>query len=139
LLRKGAVIACQESRFEDPVMSNARRTSKRPLDRASQLRYARQIIELEARALSQLAGRLDASFCAGVAALYGCGGSVITTGMGKAGMIAQKIAATLASTGTRSHWLQPSTAIWAASVRTTLCCCSHRAARQKRSCGCCRR
>lgn len=92
-------------------MSTARRTNKRPLDRASQLRYARQIIELEARALSQLAGRLDASFCAGVAALYGCGGSVITTGMGKAGMIAQKIAATLASTGTRSHWLHPAEAV----------------------------
>lgn len=92
-------------------MSTARRVSKRPLDRAAQLRYAREIIELEARALSQLAERLDESFCAGVASLYGCQGSVITTGMGKAGMIAQKIAATLASTGTRSHWLHPAEAV----------------------------
>jgi len=103
--------AKSESPLEDSAMSTARRTSKRPLDRASQLRYARQIIELEARALSQLAGRLDESFCAGVAGLYGCRGSVITTGMGKAGMIAQKIAATLASTGTRSHWLHPAEAV----------------------------
>lgn len=92
-------------------MSTARRRSKSPLDRAAQLRYAREIIELEAGALSQLAGRLDESFCDGVAALFGCRGSVITTGMGKAGMIAQKIAATLASTGTRSHWLHPAEAV----------------------------
>ncbi len=92
-------------------MSTARRVRKRPLDRPTQLRYAREIIHLEARALGQLAERLDASFCDAVRGLYQCRGSVITTGMGKAGMIAQKIAATLASTGTRSHWLHPAEAV----------------------------
>ena len=38
-------------------------------------------------------------------------GSVIVTGMGKAGLIGQKIAATLASTGTRSHYLHPGEAV----------------------------
>ena len=57
-------------------MSTARRTSKRPLDRDSQLHYAREIIKLEARALNQLADRLDESFCAAVTALYNCRGSV---------------------------------------------------------------
>ena len=42
--------------------------------------------------------------------LFDCRGSVIVTGMGKAGIIGQKIAATLASTGTRAHFLHPAEA-----------------------------
>jgi arabinose-5-phosphate isomerase len=76
-----------------------------------QLRYARQIIEIESRALESLAGRLDASFCRAVDLIYRCVGSVLVSGMGKAGLIGQKIAATLASTGTRSHFLHPAEAI----------------------------
>src|SRR5690606_18341692 len=55
--------------------------------------------------------RLDERFCRAVDALLGCRGSVIASGMGKAGLIAQKIAATLSSTGTRSHWLHPAEAV----------------------------
>jgi arabinose-5-phosphate isomerase len=76
-----------------------------------QLRLARDIIQTEADALGQLSTRLDTEFCRAVDLLHACQGSVITSGMGKAGLIAQKIAATLASTGTRSHWLHPSEAI----------------------------
>jgi len=76
-----------------------------------QLRYARQIIEMESRALESLAGRLDASFCRAVDLIYRCAGSVLVSGMGKAGLIGQKIAATLASTGSRSHFLHPAEAI----------------------------
>jgi arabinose-5-phosphate isomerase len=76
-----------------------------------QLRYARQIIEMESRALESVSQRLDHSFCQAVDLIYRCAGSVIVSGMGKAGLVGQKIAATLASTGTRSHFLHPAEAI----------------------------
>ena len=53
---------------------------------------------------------LNHSFCEAVQLLFSCQGSVIVTGMGKAGLIGQKIAATLASTGTRAHFLHPAEA-----------------------------
>jgi arabinose-5-phosphate isomerase len=74
---------------------------------AEQLRYAREIIHLEGQALLQLASRLDTEFCRAVDLIFQVRGSVIVTGMGKAGLIGQKIAATLASTGTRSHFIHP--------------------------------
>ena len=75
------------------------------------LRHARQIIQLESRALAQLADRLDGNFCAAVKLLCECRGSVIVSGMGKAGLVGQKIMATLASTGTRAHCLHPAEAV----------------------------
>ncbi|REK11871.1 MAG: KpsF/GutQ family sugar-phosphate isomerase [Planctomycetota bacterium] len=92
-------------------MPAPRRASKVPTGSKEQLRYAREIISLESRALENVARRLDGQFCRAVEACYTCGGSVITSGMGKAGVIAQKIAATLASTGTRSHFLHPAEAV----------------------------
>jgi arabinose-5-phosphate isomerase len=82
-----------------------------PLTPFEQLRYAREIIELESHALAAIADRLDMDFCHAVDALYFCSGSAIVTGIGKAGLIGQKLAATLASTGTRSHFLHPAEAI----------------------------
>jgi arabinose-5-phosphate isomerase len=76
-----------------------------------QLRYARQIIQQESQALGVLAKRLDNQFCRAVQYLYDCRGSVIVSGMGKAGLIGQKIMATLASTGTPSHCLHPAEAV----------------------------
>ena len=76
-----------------------------------QLRYARDIIRTEAQALDELARNLQVEFCEAVRLLHECVGSVIVTGMGKAGLIGQKIAATLASTGTRSHFLHPAEAV----------------------------
>ena len=86
-------------------MSTDASTALGPLSPFERLQYARQVIRLEADALVHVAKRLDGSFCRAVDLLYGCRGSVITSGMGKAGLIAQKTAATLASTGTRSHFL----------------------------------
>ncbi len=82
-----------------------------PLSPFEQLRYAQQIIQLEAQALEALTQRLDTEFCRAVDELYLCPGSVIVTGIGKAGLIGQKIAATLASTGTRSHFLHAGEAV----------------------------
>ncbi|MBN1910369.1 MAG: KpsF/GutQ family sugar-phosphate isomerase [Pirellulales bacterium] len=76
-----------------------------------QIRLGRQILQIESRSLAQLAGRLDGSFCQAVDLLYQVKGSVIVTGMGKAGLVGQKIMATLASTGTRAHCLHPAEAV----------------------------
>ncbi len=92
-------------------MSMSRRASTDTTGAAEQLRYAREIIALESRALQNVARRLDGEFCRAVDALFACRGSVITSGMGKAGLVAQKIAATLASTGTRGHFLHPAEAV----------------------------
>ncbi len=80
----------------------------RPLE---QLRYAREILETYGQTLQETAGRLNAQFCEAVDLVYHCQGSVIVSGMGKAGVIAQKIVATLASTGSRSHYLHPAEAV----------------------------
>ncbi len=77
----------------------------------AQLSWAREILTIEAETLRGLARRLDADFCRAVRLIHDCRGSLIVTGMGKAGLIGQKIAATLASTGTRSHFLHPAEAI----------------------------
>lgn len=79
-----------------------------PLD---QIRYAREILNMEARAIDQVATRLDSDFHRACEYLEHCLGSVVVTGMGKAGLIGQKISATLASTGTRSIFLHPAEAV----------------------------
>ncbi len=75
------------------------------------LREAREVVLAECRALEQVARRLDASFCRAVDCLLGCAGRVVVCGIGKAGLIGRKIAATLASTGTCAHFLHPAEAV----------------------------
>jgi arabinose-5-phosphate isomerase len=72
---------------------------------------ARKVLETEAEAIRELIPRLDESFDRAVETLLGCAGRVVATGMGKSGIIAQKISATLASTGTPSLFLHPAEAI----------------------------
>jgi arabinose-5-phosphate isomerase len=72
---------------------------------------ARKVLETEAEAIRELIPRLDESFDRAVATLLGCAGRVVVTGMGKSGIIAQKVSATLASTGTPSLFLHPAEAI----------------------------
>jgi arabinose-5-phosphate isomerase len=81
-----------------------------PLTAEEQLRAAREIVRLEAVAIWKLSDRLGKSFCQAVRLAFQCQGSVIVTGMGKAGIIGQKIAASLASLGTRAHFLHPAEA-----------------------------
>jgi arabinose-5-phosphate isomerase len=78
---------------------------------APELTLARRVLETEAAAVLALAGRLDASFTKAVELLRDCPGRVIVTGMGKSGIIARKIAATLSSTGTSAFFLHPAEAI----------------------------
>ncbi|RMF93295.1 MAG: KpsF/GutQ family sugar-phosphate isomerase [Planctomycetota bacterium] len=72
-----------------------------------QLRHAREILAYESRVVAELAQRLDGSFTEAIALLARCRGRVVVSGMGKAGLIGQKISATLASTGTPSYFLHP--------------------------------
>lgn len=82
-----------------------------PLSPFEQLRLAREIVRTEGRTLLELADRLGEEFCHAVALLHSARGNVIVSGMGKAGLIGQKLVATFASTGTRSHFLHPAEAI----------------------------
>ncbi len=74
-------------------------------------REARRVLEIEAAAIRSLADGLDEGFDTAVTLLKGTAGRVVVTGIGKSGIVAQKIAATLASTGTPAFFLHPSEAI----------------------------
>src|SRR5690606_7836859 len=78
---------------------------------APDLSLARTVLQTEAAAITALADRLDERFLQAVELLRTCAGRVIVTGMGKSGIIARKIAATLASTGTPAFFLHPAEAI----------------------------
>ena len=81
------------------------------LSAASVLASARRTLDIEARALTELNQRLDASVEQAVALMLACPGRVVVCGLGKTGHIARKIAATLASTGTPSFFLHAAEAI----------------------------
>ncbi|ADB15530.1 KpsF/GutQ family protein [Pirellula staleyi DSM 6068] len=75
------------------------------------LQLARTVLLSESDAIAGLATRLDHHFVSAVKMLLDCRGSLILSGMGKAGLIASKLTATFASTGTRSHFVHPAEAI----------------------------
>ena len=80
--------------------------SATPKSRTS-LDAGRRVLDIEARAVQALVQRLDGGFSEAVDLLYDCKGKVVVSGMGKSGLIGQKIAATMASTGTPSFFLHP--------------------------------
>ncbi len=73
----------------------------------SAIDIARRVLKLEAEAIDALVGRLDDNFDRAVDTILKASGKVVVTGMGKSGLICQKIASTLASTGTSSFFLHP--------------------------------
>lgn len=75
------------------------------------LETARKVLEIEAEALAELLERLDDRFVRAVDILESCRGRVVVAGMGKSGIIGQKISATLSSTGTPSYFLHPAEAL----------------------------
>lgn len=75
------------------------------------LDYARRVIESEAASIRSMSRVVDGDFARAAEMIYDCRGSVIVTGIGKAGIIGQKLSATLASTGTPSHFLHPAEAV----------------------------
>jgi arabinose-5-phosphate isomerase len=71
------------------------------------IKRAKQVLQIEAKAIEQLVGRINEQFVQAVELLLACEGKVVVTGVGKSGIIGQKIASTLASTGTPSFFLHP--------------------------------
>ena len=71
------------------------------------LESARKVIRIEAEAVATLAARLDENFAKAVMIILECSGRVVVTGMGKSGLICQKMVATMASTGTPAIFLHP--------------------------------
>lgn len=74
------------------------------------LRRAKKVLEIERDALGRLASRLDSRFEKAVGLLEKCIGRVVVTGMGKPGLIGQKISATFSSLGIPSLWFHPAEA-----------------------------
>jgi arabinose-5-phosphate isomerase len=75
------------------------------------LEHGKRVLDIEARAIASLVDRLDDRFTQAVEILFVCSGKVVVSGMGKSGLIGQKIAATLASTGTPAFFLHPAEGI----------------------------
>lgn len=71
---------------------------------------AREVLEIEARAITDLIPRVDASFEQAIQIILQCKGRVVVSGIGKSGHIARKIASTLASTGTPAFFVHPAEA-----------------------------
>lgn len=71
----------------------------------------RRVIKIEANAVSLLENRIDDNFELAVNSIMDCTGRLIISGMGKSGLISQKIASTMASTGTPAYFVHPSEAI----------------------------
>lgn len=75
------------------------------------IQQGKRVLEIEARAIATLVDRLDERFAKAVDILHRCAGKVVVSGMGKSGLIGQKIAATLASTGTPAFFVHPADGI----------------------------
>jgi len=81
------------------------------LSEVEQLRDARDMLRHTSEVIGELSRGLDTRFCEAVRLLQECHGAAVVTGMGKAGLIGRKLAATLSSTGTRALFLHPAEAV----------------------------
>ena len=75
------------------------------------IKKAKEVLKIESKAIQDLIKRIDGNFEKAVRLILKTKGRVIVTGMGKPGFIAQKISATLSSTGTPSLFLHPADAL----------------------------
>ena len=75
------------------------------------IQKAKRVIRMEAEAVAALEMNINAAFQKAVDVIYQCKGRVVVTGMGKSGIIARKMVATMNSTGTPSIFLHPSDAV----------------------------
>ena len=77
----------------------------------SSVERGKEVIRIEAEAVAALVTKIGESFAVAVNTIYDCKGRVIVTGMGKSGLVARKIVATMNSTGTASIFLHPTDAV----------------------------
>ena len=82
-------------------------TIAQPQDNPAGLDLARKTLQAEGIAILSMADQIGPTFLSAAEMLFGCAGKVVLTGIGKAGIVAQKISGTLASTGTQSIFLHP--------------------------------
>lgn len=87
------------------------RPAQRARRRKGQLDFARSVLDAEADAILGLKERVGGSFAEALELLMACPGHVVVTGIGKPSFIAQKLSATLASTGIPSLFLHPAEAV----------------------------
>lgn len=103
--------ALRTAATEQPtVRPLSREVQRHPLDNEKVRRLALAVIEIEAKAVADLARRIEDSFDSFVAAcqyMLDCEGRIVVLGMGKSGHIGGKIAATLASTGSPAFFVHP--------------------------------
>jgi arabinose-5-phosphate isomerase len=92
-------------------MAKPHAKTQSPGNHDDEISVARSVLETEAKAILGLIPQLGGSFTRAVDLLETCSGHVIATGMGKSGIIARKIAATLSSTGTPAVFLHPAEAL----------------------------
>lgn len=81
------------------------------MNKASVIATGKQVVRIEGRAVTDLEDRLGESFAAAVGLIYASEGRVVVTGVGKSGIIARKIVATMNSTGTPAVFLHPTDAV----------------------------
>ena len=80
-------------------------------DKKTIIEKGKKVIRVEADAVAALESRIDENFAKAVETIFNSKGRVIITGMGKSGIVARKIVATLNSTGTPAMFLHPSDAV----------------------------
>jgi len=71
------------------------------------IKIGKKVIQIEAQAVLAIADRIDKQFDNAVSSILDCKGRLIVLGVGKSGLISQKIASTMASTGTPAHFVHP--------------------------------
>lgn len=81
------------------------------IDKKAILAHAIETIDIEAQAILELKNQLHESFPQAIECISSCTGRVILCGLGKSGLVARKISATLASTGTPSFFMHPTEAL----------------------------
>src|SRR5919107_820179 len=91
------------------IFSSATLRSKPPVqhDEQTLIGLGRRGLQLEAAPVAAVASRLDQAFARAVRVLADARGRVIVSGVGKSGLVARKLAATLTSTGTAATYLHP--------------------------------
>lgn len=81
------------------------------LNKEEIIKKGKEVISIESRSVSELINSIDDQFYFAIEKIFNCKGRVVLTGMGKSGLIARKIVATLNSTGTPAFYLHPTDAL----------------------------
>jgi arabinose-5-phosphate isomerase len=85
--------------------------SQAPASDQALIERGRRVLAAESEAVAALESRLDTDFARACRLLLGCEGRIVVTGMGKSGHVGNKIAATLASTGSPAFFVHPAEAV----------------------------